>query len=319
MPVPRTINGGTGGTGKIIPVSQFDCGAFALYKCDSGRGFVLNKHLLRCLFDVPLVSAAGLLGVHKNTLGKIKASMGVPEWPFREVMCGTHYGLSKDEIVRSRDSLIADMESDSERGGTDSFRRSLEALRAAREKARFFWNMAGMGLQRDDKGRLVGAEGASSARKKRRLPRLSACKGKKSVGKEGAAKEEGAGKEEGVRKEEDGGREVEGVRKRKKPRRMADMPSEHLGSVAAPDEEPGLGGLPEEEGQCGKQEPSGIHEMIAELLSGPGRTLQSEPVPVSTVPVFWPLITEQFNFDPLFVDGVEDELQLGPVGQFKEI
>jgi len=298
MPLPRIFSASSN---RIIPVSKFDSGAFALYKSDSGRGFVLNTHLLRCLFDLPLVSAAGVLGVHKNTLGKIRESMGVLEWPYQRVMQGTHFGLSKDEIVRSRDSLIADMESDVQRSMHDCFLRSLEALRMAREKAPLFWNMAGQGLQQDGTGRLVGAEGcdAKAARKRRRLPKFSACKGKKSVGNDGAGKEEAV------------------AGKCKKPRKLSDMPSGNLGSVAAPDEEPGLGGLPEEE--CGRQEPAGMSEMIAELLSGPGRTLQSEPVPVSAVPVFWPLITEQFNFDPLFVDGVEDELQLGPVGQFKEI
>lgn len=277
---------------RAIDVSQFDCGAFALYKSDSGRCFVLNKHMLCCLFDLPLVSAAGLLGVHKNTLGKIKASMGVPEWPFREVMNGSHYGLSKEEIVKSRDSLIADMESDTEQRGNESFRRSLDVLRTAREKARFFWNMAGVTLQRDDKGKLVGKNSGEQKAKKRKGPRLSADRPSGSAVK----------KARGTMAD------------------MVDMPSENLGSVAAPDEEPGSGGLPEEE--CGGGEPSepnGITELIAELISGPVRTLQSEPVPVSTVPVFWPLLTDQFNFDPLFVDGVEDELQLGPVRQYKEI
>ena len=59
-----------------------------------------------------------------------------------------------------------------------------------------------------------------------------------------------------------------------------------------------------------KIDPSSISTSVVPAKE-PERKEESE---AETLPVFWPIITEQFNFDPLFeVDAVEDELQLGPL------
>ncbi len=208
--------------------------SFNLYTTDNGESFIMNKHMLACFFDMPLRCAAKLLGMHRNSLTRLKSRLGVDKWPYVEVLRGNHFGFNKDEIVRSRESLIADMENEVELSEDPSVMYSLKVLRSAAEKAKLFWEMAGLGEKEETADQVKQGN-------------VKTCQVKK-AGTQSAT---------------------------------ADKPKS-VGPVASA-------------ANAAKEE---IEDIGA----------------VETIPVFWPLITEQFNFDPLFeVDGVEDELQLGPL------
>jgi hypothetical protein len=206
--------------------------SFNLYTTDNGESFIMNKHMLACFFDMPLRCAAKLLGMHRNSLTRLKSRLGVDKWPYVEVLRGNHFGFNKDEIVRSRESLMADMENEVELSEDSSVMYSLKVLRAAAEKAKLFWEMAGLGEEDEQV-------------------------------KQGNAK-------------------TGQVKKSSTQSATSD-----------------------------KLKPAGAVASVAKAVKEPEL---KDIGAVETTPVFWPLITEQFNFDPLFeVDGVEDELQLGPL------
>ena len=208
--------------------------SFNLYTTDHGESFIMNKHMLACFFDMPLNCAAKLLGMHRNSLSRLKGRLGVDKWPYVDVLRGNNFGFSKEDIVRSRECLIADMENELELCDDSSVQYSLKVLRVAAEKAKLFWGMAGMGEDVDMEDEMPVQERKTAAAKKRKVLH-------------------------------------------KKPKKVD--PSSTSTSV-----------VPAKE---------------------PERKEESE---AETLPVFWPIITEQFNFDPLFeVDAVEDELQLGPL------
>ena len=60
----------------------------------------------------------------------------------------------------------------------------------------------------------------------------------------------------------------------------------------------------------GSVDTAAVNAVLKKLRPGPREVLAEE---VEVMPTFWPVITEQINFDPLFCSEMEDVLQLGPV------
>ena len=121
------------------------CEVFFVSDTELGEPFLFNKHMLMCLSDMPLQCAAAALGVHKNSLARMRERFGVERWPYVEVMRGNYMGISRVDIVNARQSLISDLREEIQRIKPAKDRRvehTLLIMQYAEAKAKLFWAMS---------------------------------------------------------------------------------------------------------------------------------------------------------------------------------
>jgi hypothetical protein len=126
-------------------VTKTSCDVFFLSDSELGEPFIFNKHMLMCLSDMPLQCAAAALGVHKNSLARMRERFGLDKWPYVEVMRGNYMGISRVDVVNARQSLISDLKEEIQRIRPAKDRRvehTLMIMRYAESKAKLFWAMS---------------------------------------------------------------------------------------------------------------------------------------------------------------------------------
>jgi len=277
----------------IVPMLPFGetrrtytaCDSFYVSSTEAGCPLHLNKRLLLCFVDLPQQCAATLLGMHKSSLVHVRQKFGMEFWPYVPVMHGQWNEMSKEQIVLHRESVIADFQVLSEREDeTQAFECRhaalfLRILRAAVVKADMFWKVSG-------RVKLVGGQSLVEALED------DASKGRRGTYRKNASK---AGKAVKAK-----------AAKIKHAHSSEDRNAESATSSSV--------------AQIPVMQKTVMWTPVTQMQVVPQMPVVSASVDLpeqseETMSVFWPLITEQFNFDPLFeVDGVEDVLRLGPIG-----
>ena len=257
------------------------CEVFMVSTNEPGGPLQLTKNILLCFVDLPQQSAASLLGMHKSSLMHVREKFGFDSWPYKPVMCGLWKQMTKQQVVDHREKVILDLEVMAAQPFLPGSNEALDIKHAAI----FLRILRSAALKASVFWRYSGKPGSQAGDKQRGRPKKV--------------------------------NQVVGVPGKKQGKASAKVSPKPVGS-SQPDSKPFEMHVKVNRPALKLVDSAVVlSPVIAESPAVEAVTsLSTLPLDGIEEPaVFWPLITDQFNFDCLFGCGdVEDVLLLGPIG-----